>query len=236
MGVGEVRTDLPEPSVRVVDTLHRVGEQLHRLPRQGDRIVGPARASECADRGHHLPGLVGVGTGIGILDVPVLRERRDTQQITDTGSDRGEVPTSTRSPKLQTAPQLPVLADLFLHQCEQLVFGQTGQPPVKVLRTAPGRLPLPRQDLPLGEHGQAEGDQMLAEIALHAVRAVTLAGQPAWPVQRQLHLVPLRAVDTRGHPAVTDLDPGHRVQVAERPFEGARTGQRPQSRLPEPFQ
>ncbi|WP_405961434.1 hypothetical protein [Streptomyces sp. NBC_00024] len=107
----------------------------------------------------------------------------------------------------RASPQLPILAHLFPHQDEQLVPGQGGQPRVEVLRAVPGRLPLPRQARSLGEHGQAEGHQVLAEVALHSVRAVAVTAQPAGPVQGQLHPVPLRAVDGGADPVVTDLDP-----------------------------
>lgn len=225
MSVGEVGAHLAEPAVGVVDALRRLGQQLHRLPRQDDRVGRPSGAGQRTDRRHRLPGLIRVGAGIGVLDVPVLCERADVEQFTDTGHDRGEIPAVARGPQLQAVPQLPVLAEPFPQHSEQLVLGQGGQPRFEVLCPIPRRLPLPRQAPRVSEHRQAEGNQMLAEIALTAIRTVARAGQPASPFQGQFHFVPFRAVDAGGDPSVTDLDPGHRIQVSAPALEGTDTRQ-----------
>ncbi|GGS92274.1 hypothetical protein GCM10010254_10230 [Streptomyces chromofuscus] len=84
MDPGEVGTDLPEPSVGVVDALHDPGQQPDRLSRQDRRGCRPARTGQRPDRGHRLPGLVRVGAGVGVLDVAVPGERADIKQFTDT--------------------------------------------------------------------------------------------------------------------------------------------------------
>ncbi|WP_399442034.1 hypothetical protein [Streptomyces sp. WAC08241] len=121
VGVGEIGAGPADPAVEVVDPLDHPGQQPDRLPRQHHRVGGPARDSQRTDRGHRLPRLVGVGAGIGVLDIAVLRKRAAVEQLTDAGPDPDQVSASARRPQFQTAAQLPVLGDLLPYESEQFL-------------------------------------------------------------------------------------------------------------------